>query len=197
MKTMLKYLGATLLGVACAARVLAGDQFFDFDSDPSSIPGFVLFGNHVGLHWAGSDGNPATGGYVSITDNGNGENLAVVFPSVDLFTNADTTVSDIPIKAFKVDCDLRVGNPIGCSGRPADGFSISLARLADPVVYWSDPTNGPTFRGFAGGDSCDQANEPSSNPAGCDSGTAESGTKTGLAICFDAWQGNELPNSAP
>lgn len=198
MKATTKYLSATLLGVAWTARVLAGDQFFDLDSDPAAVPGYVIYGNHLGSHWSGFDGNPASGGYVSITDAVNGQTLAMIFPSVDLYTNPDSSVINVPIKAFKVEADIRIGNPVGCGGRPADGFSISFARdPQDPVIFWT--TNnpaGPQFRAFAGGDGCAQATQLASNPAGCDSGTAENGTKTGLAIAFDAWQGNELPNTA-
>jgi hypothetical protein len=197
MKPILKYIGATLAGVAFTAHVQAGDQFYDLDTDPAALPGFIFSGNNALINWISTGGNPAAGGYVAITDAINGQTLGIIFPSADLFTNVDNSVIDVPIKAFKLECDLRIGNANGCDGRPADGFSISLARANDPVLYWATNTPGsPVFRAYAGGDGCAQANQSASNPAGCDSGTAENGTKTGLAIAFDAWTGNELPNTA-
>jgi hypothetical protein len=195
MKATFKRISAALVGVAFTASVFAGDVFYNLDSDPAAIPGFIFTGNNALVNWISAGGNPATGGYVAITDAINSQTLGIVFPSADLFTNVDNSVIDIPIKAFRVECDLRIGNAVGCDGRPADGFSISLARVNDPVLYWATNAT-PSFQGYAGGDGCAQANQAASNPAGCNSGTAENGTKTGLAIAFDAWTGNELPNTA-
>lgn len=72
------------------------------------------------------------------------------------------------VKAFSFSMDVRVGN--GTTDRPADGFSISYARANDPVLETNDP-----FAGMA-------------------AGIPEAGTTTGLAISFDAWQGNTLPD---
>jgi hypothetical protein len=73
------------------------------------------------------------------------------------------------VKAFKFEADLRIGNSTG--DRAADGFSVSFARNGDPIL--ADPANAS---GFAGG------------------GPAEFGTQTGIAVCFDTWSGNDLPD---
>jgi len=96
---------------------------------------------------------------------------------------------------------VRIGNPTGNNGRPADGFSINFAHNDDPVIYWA-LQGAANFRGWAGGDSTAQALEPAGynyatqvgtiDPATCDSGTAENGTKTGVAVQFDTWQGNTI-----
>jgi hypothetical protein len=75
------------------------------------------------------------------------------------------------VKAFTFSADLRVGNAIGNAGRPADGFSISYARASDPVI-----ASGGDIGSFA-------------VPGG-----PENGTSTGIAISFDTWAGNTLPD---
>lgn len=74
------------------------------------------------------------------------------------------------VKAFKFEADLRVGNP--STDRAADGFSVSFCRSNDRLL--ADPTN--VGGGFAGG------------------GPAEFGTETGIAVSFDTWSGNALPD---
>jgi hypothetical protein len=74
------------------------------------------------------------------------------------------------VKAFRFEADLRVGNSTGDRG--ADGFSVSFARSNDP--YLANPAN--VGGGFAGG------------------GPAEFGTQTGIAVSFDTWSGNALPD---
>ena len=71
------------------------------------------------------------------------------------------------VTAFTFECDLRVGNSTG--DRPADGFSVSFGRAGDPVIE--------SGSGFAGG-------------------VPEAGTTTGIAISFDTWAGNALPDGA-
>jgi hypothetical protein len=73
------------------------------------------------------------------------------------------------VTAFKFECDLRVGNP-RAQVRPADGFSISFARSNDPLL--TDLANTGNFAG----------------------GVPEAGSTTGIAISFDTWQGNALPD---
>ncbi len=187
MKRLLQIYGGILLSLWTAGGLHAGDQTFNFDSDPSLIPGFLII-TEGHAAWNPSDGNPSTGGFLDIADAANSEYGLILFPIVDLFTNTDNTVDVEPIKAFKLDADVRIGNG---TATPADGFSISFARLNDPVIY--NATNTGVLRGTAGGDSLNQASEPASNIPGCDAGNAESGTKTGVAISFDAWQGNWLP----
>ncbi len=80
------------------------------------------------------------------------------FP-LDYFTNADSSLTALPLKGFELDVDIRTGNATGNNGRPADGFSISFASSLDPVVYWGKQGQ---FRGWGGGDSVAQALEPSS-----------------------------------
>jgi hypothetical protein len=201
MKKHLKLLGTTLLGVAWTGSLFAGDVLFNFNIDPGSDPalsGALIVGTHnyanglgnsqlwcsgAGFATNGSPGdaaaitNPVANGYLSITDGTNtANNLAFVFPDVD---------NGLPIKGFQIDMDLRIGN--GCSGRPADGFSISFARSGDQALV--DATNGVLSGiGFAGGDGSTTVNG---------SGDAENGTKTGVAVVFDAWQGNYLPDTQP
>ena len=78
------------------------------------------------------------------------------------------------VNAFTFDADLRLGNGTGNSGRPADGFSISYARSNDPVIV----NGGSSLNDFAV------------------AGGPENGTKTGIAVSFDTWSGNTLPDGA-
>src|SRR5512146_433735 len=82
--------------------------------------------------------------------------------------------------------DIRAGS--GILGRQADGFSICLARSGDQVLV--NATNGASG-GFAGGDDLATAQGTTG------SGDAENGTKTGVSVVFDAWQGNFLPDTPP
>src|SRR2546423_1404715 len=177
-----------------AVCLQAGQTNFNFDVDPATDPALtsaIIVGNHYYLNgngfnqiWssgagAGIDGNPATGGFLSICDATNGNNgLAFVFPDID---------NGAPLTGFQIDCDLRVGN--GTLGRPADGFSISFARDGDVALV--NATNG-TLGGFAGGDGSVAA-----AAAAGGSGDVENGTKSGVSVIFDSWQGNYLPDTTP
>src|SRR4051794_631940 len=124
MKRSSKLLAASLLGVACSSSLFAGTATFNFDVDPSTdanLAGALIVGNHNYLGggsgsqiWSSGanapiDGNPATGGYLSISDGTNGNNgLAFVFPDID---------GGLPLNGFTIEMDLRVGN--GNLGRPA------------------------------------------------------------------------------
>jgi PA domain len=188
---------ALLVAMACGG-LQAADVFYDFTTSPPGgdptgglthcapcTSGFTVIGTHAdaGRVWCSgigfaTNGNPVTEGYVSIADGGqNSQSTVIVFPDVD---------SGNAISAFHLTADLRVGNADGCGGRPADGFSINYCREGDPILV--NATNGIAF-GAAGGDDC----PTTINPAG--SGDFESGTKTGVAICFDAWFGNLLPDT--
>jgi hypothetical protein len=68
------------------------------------------------------------------------------------------------VKAFTFEADIRIGNG---TENPADGFSINYARSNDPVF-------GDNGASWAQGQNC-EANLP------------EEGTRTGIAIGFDAW----------
>jgi hypothetical protein len=89
----------------------------------------------------------------------------IVFPDID---------NGLTVAAFTFETDLRIGNAQGNSGRPADGFSVSFARANDPVLASLPDSAGPSS--FAA------------------SGQPEDGTGTGIAIGFDTWQGNVLPD---
>src|SRR5436309_2466978 len=204
MKRKLTLFAATLLSVASCGSLLAATATFNFDTDPATDPnltGAIIVGTHyynngIGNQlWSsgaglGIDGNPATGGYLSISDSTNGgNNLVFVFPDID---------SGLPLNGFQIDMDLRVGNgynaggppnpdSTAANGRPADGFSISFARAGDIALV--NATNG-SAAGFAGGDGSVAAAATSSG-----STDLENGTKTGVAVVFDAWQGNYLPDT--
>jgi hypothetical protein len=186
--SLLTTLVLTTLGSVSA---FAGTTNFNFDIDPATDPSLtdaIIVGNHYSAHpsqiWSsgagiGIDGNPATGGYLSISDATNGgEGLAFVFPDID---------AGAPLSGFQIDLDLRVGN--GTLGRPADGFSISFARAGDVALV--NATNG-VLNGFAGGDGSVAA-----AAAAGGSGDVENGTKTGVSVVFDSWQGNYLPDTPP
>src|SRR5882672_8301411 len=192
MKRSSKLFAVALLGVAWSGSLFATVANFNFDVDPSTDPnlsGALIVGSHnyangVGNAqiWSsgalGGNGNPASGGYLSISDStNNGNGLGFVFPDID---------NGLPLNGFQIDLDMRVGN--GTLGRPADGFSISFARAGDRALVQA--TNG-ALDGFAGGDSLAAA----ASSAG--SGDVENGTKTGVAVIFDAWQGNFLPDTTP
>ena len=202
-RNSLAWCGLVSLAAGWMTMAHAGDTTYNFDSpngDPAKIPGFVLFGANAANAWHTNGGfsGGATDGFLEITPAANNENLGILFP-LDLFTNADGSTVALPLKGFFLEADVRVGNAVGNNGRPADGFNISFASQDDPVVFWGKQGS---FRGWAGGDSTAQALEPSSfnyatgvgsmDPSVCDSSTAENGTKTGVSVQFDTWQGNTI-----
>jgi hypothetical protein len=179
-------LGAIALSVLTCAAVHAGDTFFNFDTDPTlGGSGFLFAGNHLPSAWCSglgtaTNGNPSTGGYLSIADgNVGGMALVAVFPDID---------AGYPIKAFHLTADVRAGNSGNANGRPADGFSISYCREGDQILV--NATNGIAM-GAAGGDDAATTQSP------LGSTDFENGTKSGVAVIFDAWQGNMLPDTGP
>ncbi len=85
--------------------------------------------------------------------------------------NSETTVAIFPdidngklVKAFTLTADVRTGNGSHSSGRAADGFSVNYVRADDPVLDGSYSLPGP----------------------------AENGTRTGVSVSFDTWDGNAL-----
>ena len=117
----LRFAGILLGALACTG-VQAADSFFDFDtSNPTNAgSGFIIAGGHSSFVWCSgqvntpTNGNPATGGYLSIAD-GNifnpGQGCVVVFPDVD---------GGYPIKAFHLTAD---GLPLGVmTKRPRCGM---------------------------------------------------------------------------
>src|SRR6266566_5881451 len=195
MKRSSKLFAATLLGVAWSGSLFATMATFNFNLDPSTDPslaGATIVGNHNYASasgpqiWSSGAGAAKDGfsgaigdGYLSISDaTNNGNGLAFIFPDID---------NGLPLNGFQIDMDMRVGN--GTLGRPADGFSISFARAGDQALVQA--TNG-NLGGFAGGDG-----SVSAAAATGGSGDVENGTKTGVAVIFDAWQGNYLPDTLP
>ena len=181
-------LGAAVALSASSLRLRAGTITWTFDdwNDPS-LANLVVAGDDNTIFsesWKQYvDGNPPTGGFLQLTPAQGSRNLAVVFPDID---------NGAPVKAFKLTMDIRAGN--GTAERPADGFSISYVRENDPalsnIVQYVNPNTGRGISfGYAGGDDLATAQSP------LGSGNAENGSKTGVAIIFDAWQGNLLPDT--
>lgn len=138
-----------------------------FNFDTDPSAELQIFGNNPAVY-VGAGGNPETGGYISITDAQNSMNSSIIFPDID---------SGLPVKAFTFSADLRIGNATGNDGRPADGFSISYARSGDPVLVAANENPDGVGGAFA-------------------AGLPEAGTTTGIAIGFDVWSGNTLPDGA-
>lgn len=202
----LAVLGFASLTAGWLGTASAGEHLYDFNTDPNAAAGFTIFGANAANAWQTNNGQAGPNdGFLQITPNVNSMTLGILFP-LDYFTNADNSTIALPLKGFFLEADVRIGNATGNNGRPADGFSISFAANNDPVVYWGKQGN---FRGWAGGDANTQAQEPASfnyatgqgamDPAPCDAGNAENGTKTGVSVQFDTWQGNIIldQNGAP
>lgn len=148
------------MGAALATH--AGSANYDFNAQPPPDLNFV--GN---AEWRAS-GGVTDSGYVALFDSIDGQHAAVMLPDFD---------AGLIVKAFTFEADLRIGNPTGEGGRPADGFSISYARADDPVVQ--DLIQEPPV------DNLNSFSIP---------GAPEGGTRTGLSICFDTWSGNTWPS---
>src|SRR5436190_21565098 len=129
MKRLIKKFKVAVVAISAmtASALYAADVTFDFDTDPTLAGTYLFAGNHLPSVWCSgqgiaTNGNPATGGYMSIAD-GNifnpGQGLVAVFPDID---------GGYPIKAFHLTCDVRAGNSGNFDSRPADGFSISYCR---------------------------------------------------------------------
>lgn len=138
-----------------------------FNFDTDPSAELRIFGNNP-VVYVGAGGNPETGGYISITDAVNSQNSSIIFPDID---------GGVPVKAFTFSADLRVGNATGNDGRPADGFAVSYARSGDPVLVAADENPDAVGGAYA-------------------AGLPEAGTTTGIAIGFDVWSGNTLPDGA-
>ena len=74
-------------------------------------------------------GNPATGGYLKITDAVGSERSVLLFEDLD---------NGAIISAFSFSMDVRIGNG---TASPADGFSINYARNNDPIVLGNGTGN--------------------------------------------------------
>ena len=131
----IKYLLVSMaLGLFCTpvfATLL--DPVFDVDFDGDPLPaGTQLFGTATIVN---TDGNPDTGGYLSLTDAANGQRGSIVF--------ADSTGGET-LTGFKIEADIRMG---AGTDLPADGFSFNVARPGDPVLAdglngWATTPNG-------------------------------------------------------
>jgi len=152
---------AAALAAAFFVPAHAATLDINFDSDPTAF--FEATGGAPGPIWTPTDGNPATGGYLTITDAVDSQSAFVIFKDAD---------AGKIVTAFTFTCDVRIGNDFGDANlRGADGFSLSFARSTDPFLS-------------------------SQNTAQLAAGLPEAGTSTGLAISFDAWSGNALPDGA-
>lgn len=100
--------------------------------------------------------------------------LAVSYPRDSIYSAFEFPDIDDGkiVTAFRFEADLRVGNPEGERG--ADGFSVSFARSSDPLVQDGGSSNTANFAG----------------------GIPEGGSTTGIAVSFDTWSGNTLPDGA-
>jgi hypothetical protein len=105
------------------------------------------------------------GGYYAITEATGSQYSQLLFPDFD---------NGLIVKAFDFEVDVRIGN--GTSDRPADGFSLNYARSNDPQVQLMLNGDVNNTGGYAAG------------------GAPETGTTTGIAISFDTWAGNALPD---
>src|SRR5437773_965045 len=80
--------------------------------------------------------------------------LRIVAAAVLCF--ASSSITPTPLRAFRIEMDLRVGNTTNINARAADGFSISFARANDLVISNALPLGlggAGALGGFAGGDS--------------------------------------------
>jgi hypothetical protein len=205
MKTAFRLFPTLVLTTLSALSVFAGHTNFDFSVDPTAAgndptgqPWFYFAGVHnhndataSDYFWRPAGGNP--GGYVSLTENLNNSSLAIVLPQLDFYTNASSVVTPSPIRNFRIDMDLRIGNPTNVDSAPADGISISFARPNDPALV--NATNGLIY-GWAGGANLAEA-QAGPNPVGGAFNTPENGVRQGLSVILDAHQGNYLPDTAP
>jgi hypothetical protein len=172
-----------LIGLIAAAGLLIGgglaqgSEFtWTFETDPTTGTNPLELGGNVA-----DSGDPAFDGmWRSVAGEGSGSDgfLAITYPvgsqqGYGVFPDIDNGEA---IVAFELEADIRSGNSTG--DRAADGWSVSLARSTDPVLVFLE-------------------NNPGENiPGGEFGGAYEFGTTTGVAISFDTWAGNTLPDGA-
>src|SRR2546425_2741297 len=150
------------LGILLVTSAQAATNFLDFNTDPVASGLYTEPGGQSAT-WipTGGNGTGANDGFLVVTAAANGQAGLLVFKDLE---------SGLVIKAFKFECDLRIG---GGANRPADGFSVNYAADDDPAT-----TSGGQFNGT------DNEQAPSA--------LAEEGTQTGLAIGFDTWQSGTI-----
>src|SRR5262245_54881052 len=168
---MIKKQKSILSLVSCGGALLsalsatAGTATWDFTTDPTQGA------NAIEVYQTGFADNAGNSIYWKNSGGNPGGFLGLTWPlggssSIIVFPDIDQGKL---VTAFKLTADLRVGNPQQ-NVRAADGFSINFARASDDV--------------FVNHSSSDFAT----------SGAVETGTKTGIAIIFDTWSGNDLPD---
>jgi hypothetical protein len=108
---------AVFSGFAALHTAGAASITYDFDVDPYGS--VILSGN---ARWESSRGNPATGGFVSLTEATTDQRGAILFPDLD---------NGQAIKSFSFSMDARVGDG---SSEPGQGFSINCVRPFDPTL---------------------------------------------------------------
>jgi hypothetical protein len=131
----------------------AASIVYDFAVDP--IGSLIYSGNVL---WNYSGGNPATGGYVSLTEATTDQRSAILLPDLD---------NGQPVKSFSFSMDARVGDG---SPEPGQGFSINCVRAFDPSIV-NIANGGAGVWPYLG------------NPN--DRNMPEEGATTGLGIGFD------------
>jgi hypothetical protein len=149
----------------CKNSALAGTATWDFTTDPTTGA------NALQIYQTGFANTNGQSVYWLPSGGDPGGFLGLTWSlgsssSVILFPDID---GGKLVTAFQFDADLRVGNPQE-DVRAADGFSINFARSNDPV-WQSHSTSDMAM-----------------------SGQPEDGTSTGIAIAFDTWSGNSLPD---
>ena len=159
----------TLIGLILtgSGAAFAATATWDFTTDPKT-----LATNPIQIFQGGFADSTGESVYWKAAGGTPGGFLGITWPLGGSWTIA--TFPDIDngalVAGFKFEADVRVGNPQQ-NERAADGFSVSFARSNDPVFTTDPPTQG----NFA-------------------SGIAEAGTTTGIAVSFDTWSGNGLPD---
>ena len=142
----------------------AAEFVLDFNSDPVTL-GAEFFGTSEWREEGGVDNS----GYLSVTDNLNGQIGAIIFPD---FENGAV------VTAFSITAQLRVG---GGTSPPADGFSFNFVRPDDLLL---DADVVPLDIGTLDG----RGNGWAEIPPHPGLYLPEEGSQTGLAIMFDTYQ---------
>ena len=162
---MLRIVRCTIgVGLLCAATAQASTTVIDFNQDPGTTTPPQVSSITGSANWQSVYGRS----YDAVTNASDG--FLEITPAVNslvgtvIFPDFD---SGAVVQGFTFDCWVRVGNGTG-STTPADGFSISYARspLPSPILY------------------------NSSTPGNSD---AEEGTRTGIAVGFDAYDNGTTP----
>jgi hypothetical protein len=155
MNKQLRFLAlAVFSGFAALHTARAASIAYDFAADPI---GSLIYSGNVLWHYSG--GNPATGGYVSLTEATTDQRGAILLPDLD---------DGQAIKSFSFSMDARVGDG---SPEPGQGFSINCVRPFDPSIA-NIASGGAGVWPYLG------------NPN--DRNMPEEGATTGLGIGFDS-----------